>query len=244
MWPREKIKYFSIMNSDNILEVNQTTSPSNDRVTFPSVSSIKVFSFTGIKLFLLVGLAFGLMNIIFLSINILRSGETSQKYIMAVILSIFIGSICILYAFYRCYQHTLNKGLNILYSNTIPFFQKICDKIIDYVDNLVSDTFNIKSVQIDKAFDVGDTLYGMYGNTVPSFAQKGIRILVAKVPFSEFLFEIRDTIRERDKNKASTALFGQVNSYILGFIEEGSLKILYVVFILNLVAQILLLKFL
>ena len=91
-------------------------------------------SLKAIKWFVLVLLAFGLPNIIFLIISLFKYGNKAiNESSFCLFIILFIGLISTAFALYCTYKYILVDTLNIGYNYLTPLFKKICVKIIEKI---------------------------------------------------------------------------------------------------------------
>ena len=225
-----------INNIDSSVEVERAKTESLVKVA-------KQFSFKSLKYFVLVAILFAVVNIFIFSRAIisLKVIESMPTYILVLILIFFVGVFLTVLATYLTYRFLLLDGLAIIYTRSTPFFKKLSVIIIDKFEYLVVDKIKLKDSRVNKLFDVGAILTDVYGQKIPFVVQKSLAFLVNKIPLSELLFNIKDTLKDRDSEKASILLYNQMDNYIQGsLLGKGSMKWIFWFLPLNIILQILL----
>lgn len=205
------------------------------------LSSAGKFGFKGLKYFSLVLLIIGFINTIFLIVSIFKfmSVKPISSYLLSIFVVLLIGVLCTIAAVFFTYKYLLIDGIKVIYGHLNPFFKRLSGIIVDKVSNFATDKVHISDKHIEKAFNIGDVFAEVYGKRVPKLMQKGISYIVKRLPLSEFIFNIRDCIRDKEKEKASELLFEQIDAYIGQNILGGNnMKFLYWLIPLNIILQI------
>jgi len=147
----------------------------------------------------------------------------------------FIGIGFTIYAGYRAYKFMVVDLIRVLYVNGAPFFQKICDIVINKVQSIFSGKKDVKQADISKALNFSKMIHGKY-QTVPRFIRKGIIMVLSKVPFVGMLVELQEDISSGNTTAASAKLFTKVDGFISGTIfGMNTTKWLYWLLPLNIV---------
>jgi len=232
----------TIFNNRRKMEQNQSNNPENMQTEKTSLLATgRKFGAKGIRYFMLTLLTFGTLNIVFLIASVikLKTIENTSSYILAIILVLFIGIGLTILACYLTYKYLIMDGLHLVYERLSPFFVNLSGKIVDRVQKTATGKMKIKDAHIEKAFNTGDMLTEMYGRKIPGYIRKGISFLVRQIPFSELAFNIKDSIKDRDKEKASELLYNEIDDYVENSIfGNNSMKWLYWLLPLNVIIQI------
>ncbi len=207
------------------------------------ISSTGKFGVKGVKYFLMVVFLLGFVNTIFLIISIFSFSavEPMSKYLLCIFLIVILGILFTIGALYFTYKYLLIDGISVLYKHAAPFFRKLSTLIIDKVEHIAIDKMHISDAHIDKAFNVGNILAETYGQKTPRFAQKGISFIINRIPFTNLILNIKDSIKDRDKEKASSILYNEIDNYIrISILGGNSMKFMYWILPLNILFQIIL----
>lgn len=206
------------------------------------LSSSGKFGLKGAKYFGLVIIIMGIINTLFIIISFFTFSEIpNPKYFSFILTVITLGVLFTVASMYFTYKYLLTDGIGILYNHAAPFFRKLSTFIINKIGNIAIDKMHIKDAHIEKAFNVGNMLTEIYGNKIPRVAQKGITYLVNQVPFTDLIVNIKDSIKERDQEKASISLYNEIDFYIKSSIlGKNSMKWIYWTISLNIIFQIIL----
>ncbi len=226
---------FSLMQTSEKTQDHTPTNPS-------LLSSGGKFGLKGAKYFGLVIVIIGIINTLFLIISFFTFSEIpNPKYLGFILVVVALGVLFTAVSMYFTYKYLLTDGISVLYNHAAPFFRKLSTFIIDKIENIAVDKMHIKDTHIEKAFNVGNMLTEIYGNKIPGIAQKGITYLVNQIPFTDLILNIKDSIKERDQEKASISLYNEIDFYIkTSILGKNSMKWLYWMIPLNIVFQIIL----
>lgn len=147
-----------------------------------------------IKWFIIVLLSFGLPNIIFFIISLLKYGNRAlNESSIGLFVILFIGLFSIVFALYCTYKYLLVDTLNIAYKYLTPLFKRICVKIIDKV---ISGGNKLTGKRdIEKMSNVGSLMIEVYGKKLPNYLQKSVTFILKRIPFSDFLFSMQDDLK-------------------------------------------------
>jgi len=204
------------------------------------LSTTGKFGLKGAKYFSGVFVLFGLLNIIFFSISIfkLKVIESMPLYITGVVLVFLIGVGLTALAGYFTYKYLIIDGLKHAYKQMSPFFRKLSGKIVEQSGKVVDN--NIKKEHREKALNIGNMISEIYGRKVPRYVRRGISFIVNRIPYSDLILNIRDTIQNGDKDEASNLLYNEIDNYITySILGNNSMKWIYWLLPLNIFIQIL-----
>lgn len=200
-------------------------------------------SLKAIKWFVLVLLAFGLPNIIFLIISLFKYGNKAMnESSFCLFIILFIGLTSTAFALYCTYKYILVDTLNIGYKYLTPLFKKICVKIIEKIISGGNRLMGKRDVE--KMLNVGSLMIEVYGKKLPNYLQKSVKFILRRIPFSDFLFNMQDDLKSgrKDSKTLSEMLYIQLDTYIKNvFFKNNSMKWITWFLPLNIIIQIILL---
>lgn len=215
----------------------------NDNEKAPNlyISSAGKFGIKGVKYFILTLLVSGLINTIFLIISVIKfqSAETTDKCLIGVGIVIIVGLLCTATGLYLTYKYLMTEGIKTIYQHLMPFFKRLSTFIVDKTSTIINSKVGITNQHIEKTFSVGNIIADIYGNKVPKSAQTGVAFILKRLPFIDLFNEAKDCLKDQDKEKASSLLFIQIDSYVTSsIIGDNSMRFLYWLSPLNIVLQI------
>lgn len=196
------------------------------------------------KWFILITILFVFLNILFLIISLTKYSGVDKTTMNTVylVLSILIGIGVTIVAFSNTYKYLLIDTLHIVYKYLTPFFKKLSINIIEKVSAKSENYSSNKNIQ--KSFNIGNVLLEVYGKKVPGIIQKAILFLIKRIPFSDFIFNMKDELEQkndRDDKRLSEILYQQINQYIQQSVFLGnSMKWIMWLLPVNIVLQIIL----
>lgn len=225
---------------------NESLEPEKKTTTFSFNELVKGVGRQSLKLikwFLIVLLSVGLLNVVFFIIALFIHGKQPLNATSYGLLLIFlIGFICIAFALYNTYRYLLIDTLNVAYKYLTPLFKKVCVKIIDKV--VAGGNLLIGKRDIEKMLNVGSLMIEVYGKKLPSYLQKSVMFILKRIPFSNFLFNMQDDLKNgmKDSKALSEILYDQLDTYIINtFFSNNSMKWIAWFLPLNIIMQIVLL---
>ncbi len=193
-----------------------------------------------IKLFALMILLFGVSNMIFFAIHMLRylteSQNSNYNYTIS---ALIVGFGFLIIAFILTYKYLLINTIEVCYSHLQPFFQKVCTKVIDLV---ISGGNKLTGKDIHKSLNVGSLMIEVYGKKLPKYVQKGLMFALEKIPFGDFLQTMHSELNQKKDNRTlSYILYIQLDKFISESMFGGiTLKWIYWLLPLNIIIQIIL----
>lgn len=196
------------------------------------------------KWFVLIIILFVFSNILFLIISLTKYYGVDKTTMNTVylVLSILIGVGITFVAFSNTYKYLLIDTLHIVYKYLKPFFRKLSIKIIEKVSSKAENFSSNKNIQ--KSFNIGNILLEVYGKKVPGIIQKAILFLIKQIPFSDFIFNMKDELAQKndgDDKRLSEILYQQIDQYIRQTVFLGN-NMKWIMWLLptNIVLQIIL----
>lgn len=202
-------------------------------------------SLKALKWFLIVLFSFGILNIIFFIISLLKYGNRpfggSSLYMLAIL---FIGLCSTIFALFSTYKYILIDTLGITYKYLTSLFKRICVKIIDKV---ISGGNRLTGKRdIEKTLNVGSLMIEIYGKQLPNYVKKSVIFILNRIPFSDFLFNMQNDLKseKKDSKELSEILYIQLDSYINNaFFKKNSMRWMLWLLPLNIIIQTILLIF-
>lgn len=199
----------------------------------------------GIKRFFTVLFLFAISNTILFFFAIGRLFVTNFEFykIAIAFLVLIIGVVITVYAAYRTYQYVIIDTMRVIYENLSSFFQKISVLIIDKAENLFQGKINLTDNQLTKAVDFGKLVKSKYQKT-PKFLQKGIILILNRIPFAGMLIDLKEDIVKGNKAEASAKLYSKMNIFITESIfGNNNTKWVWWLLPLNVISLLVLIKF-
>lgn len=235
-------------NDTNKTTSNNTIIPDNfetdNRNSFSFAQLLKDGAKQGIKavkLFALMILLFGISNLVFITIHILLYlTESEWANYNRTIYAIAIGIVFTAVSLAFTYKYILMNTIQLCYQHLEPFFKKICTKVIDIV---ILGGNKISGKDIHKSLNVGSLMIEVYGKKLPKYVQKGLMLVLEKIPFGDFLQTMHSELlnQKEDNQTLSHILYLQVDKFVSGSLFGAvTLKWIYWLLPLNIIIQILL----
>ena len=209
------------------------------------LSSTGKFGIKGIKYFGSILFIYGIVNTFYLIFSAYKfHAMDSTRYFSNIIVIVAVGILFTLCGLYLTYKYLLMDGIGVLYKHIAPFFKKLSSIVIDKISNVAVDKIHIKDAHLEKAFNVDNMLTEIYGHKVPSIAQKGLGLIIKQIPFTDIIVGVKDSIKDKDKEKASDILYTQIDGYVQNSILGGnSMRPVFISLLLNIIIQALLIYF-
>lgn len=180
-----------------------------------------------------VFILFVLINLIFIIYNAVNN--SSYGYLV-VIFAIIIGVLSTFIAILQTYRYIVTDTLSVVYKYLIPIFKKICFKVIDSVVNMGN---KLSGKDINRNINIGALMIEVYGNKLPRLVQKGLHILIAQIPFSDFLKSMQKDLSERKSDKMlSEILFRHLDAYLLSVFKSNSMRFVFIILGVNILLQL------
>lgn len=176
------------------------------------VNDIKKQGLKAGKWFFIITILFGLVNILFFIIAFLLYIGSGIHSLLYLICTLILGIGLTAFAFTNTYKFILIDTLSIVYKYLTPFFKKLSILIIDKITSKTIDYSSDKKIQ--NSINVDNILLDIYGKKVPSLLQKAILFLIKRIPFAEFIFNMKSELEEKKTDKLSVILFDQIDQYI------------------------------
>ena len=193
------------------------------------------------KWFVIISIVFAFMNLLYLIVAFASyfSKEASNLNLIYLIANLFIGIGITVVAFSFTYKYILIDTLSIVYKYLTPFFKKLSIIIIEKVSSKAI-SFSYKE-KIQNSLNIGNILLEVYGRKVPKLLQKAILYLLKKIPFSDFIFNMKSELEDKKSNNLSALLYQQIDQYIRQSIFlTNNMKWIVWLLPLNVVIQIIL----
>lgn len=171
--------------------------------------------------------------------------ENIKIRVLASIGVLLVGIVFTVLSGYVVYRYLIVYAIGLLYPHLTPLFRKICGIVINKVGQ-VADAVKIKQDHVAKVIDTGDMLNNMYHKKTPWLVKKGVAFAVGQIPFATILsdMDVKDVLRNGNKEKASDLLYGRVDRYLKDeILGSNSLKWVFILFIINVIVQILIFRF-
>lgn len=227
--------------TDNNNSVPDSFDNNNNDSAFSLSLLLKDGARQGVKAIKLFGLSlfvFGVINLIFFIIHLIRHGVSDHYSYTA--LSLVTGIICSIIAFAFTYKYLLINTIEVCYKLLQPFFQKVCTKIIDKV---IASGNKLTGKDIHKSLNVGSLMIEIYGKKLPKYIQKGLIFILGKIPFGDFVQNMHTELNQQKDNRSlSYILYLQVDKFISTTLFSGvSMNWIYWLLPLNIIIQIALL---
>lgn len=184
-------------------------------------------------LFVGVLFIFSLINIFFLLYSFMGTDKAKVLY---GIVTLLIGITVITFSVTTVYRYIVIDAVRVVYGYLTPFFKTICVKTI----NMAIDKGNkLTKKDIEQKLNVGSLMIEIYGKKAPKYVQKGLLFILGKIPFNTFLVNMQQELSEKkDTRRLSEILYKQLNDYMTLFFNENSMKWVFWLVLLNLLAQI------
>lgn len=190
------------------------------------VKDVGLQTLKALKSLVLVLLIFGLPNILFITISLYKQGnKTVEGSSLGLFIILAVTLISIIFALYSTYKYLLIDTLYIAYKYLSPLFEKICIKIIDKA--IAGGNKLLGKRDIDQILNVGALMIEVYGKKLPSYLQKAVIFILRRVPFSDFLFNMQEDLKNgrKDTKTLSQTLHAQLDTYINNcFFASNSMK--------------------
>ncbi len=233
--------------SDDLKDNIQTESVSTDTTPYTSFSFSVLTKDAGkqslkaVMWFSIVLVSFGLSNLILFVIALFEYGD--KRFSAAPFIILFLGLVSIAFAVYKTYKYLLVDTLNVAYKYLTPLFKGISIKVIDKV--VVGGTNLMGKHDVKKSLNMGNLMIEVYGKKLPNGVQKSVMFILKCIPFSDFLFTMRDDLKDgrKDNKTLSEMLYLQLDRYIKGIFNDNSMKWMAWLLPLNIILQILVLIF-
>lgn len=174
-----------------------------------------------IQSFLLTIFLFGFLNTIALGVSIYTLHNLSM-YGIGIVAVIIVGILFTVLGYNFTLKSVIISGLKLIYDRLETFFRKLCSLIVDRVTDTATDVAHLNNGHIEKAFNIGDIFYNIYGRNIPRFIQWIIKFVLKRIPFVSILTDMKDVLKSEDKEEASELLFKNVDSYIRNSILESN----------------------
>lgn len=209
-----------------------------------NIKNVGKFGMKGVKSFIGIIILFGFLNTILLIVAIVTKNAIGSFINYNALFVLLLGVLFNILALYLTYKRLFAEGVRVVYGETRPFFKKLSSVIVEKLVTIGTDNLKINSKHITKALNVDTMLAQIYGDKVPKLVQKVVLILIRRIPFYNFLYNIKDSLEERNTDKASLALFGQVDNFIDNlYSPKLTMSFLYWLVPLNVMAQLFVIYF-
>ena len=196
----------------------------------------------------IIGICIGLalLNLIFFCIGIYRLTVVEYHAIQLVYLSLslFAGAGVVIFTAYRGYQYCLMETMKDIYQESKQLFYAVCEKIIIQCETILKGTKTIGDKNLSQAIQIKNIVEEKY-KTFPSLVKKALIVLFNKLPLSHFLVPITQDIISGNRSGATDKLFQKVDEFMQESVfGMNSLRWIFSVLLVNIVAQILIVWFL
>ncbi|HCO67225.1 MAG TPA: hypothetical protein DIT04_05645 [Dysgonomonas sp.] len=162
------------------------------------------------KWFAIILCLFSITNIIFCIASIFSNSAKSGLYIF---ITFIIATLSITFSMYMTYRYIVVDALRVVYGYLTPIFKKICTKIIDVI---IAGGNKLTKKDIEKEINAKSIMLEVYGKKAPKYVQKGLMLVLNKIPFSTFLVDMHEEIMEKkDGVRLSEILYKKMDTYII-----------------------------
>ena len=176
----------------------------------------------GIKMFfvmLVICILFVGFNLLFLIFaNIERTIQEGIEY-KIVLIELLVGIVFTVVAIVLTKKYLLFNTVSLGYRYLSPFFQKLSVLLFENIyDKGVEFT---KKDKLSKVINVGLIWNESYNTKVPNIVQKGVNLLLNRIPFADLIADVNAEIKHRkldsgetNKTVVTNMLYEQIDIYI------------------------------